>query len=423
MGRLARAALSLALIVAPACSNHPRKGSGSPAAHDAQSAAHDAAVSARWIATTVALGLSFSCALSDRGEVRCWGQGDDGQLGTGARTTVGDDEPPSAVAPVDIGGVASSLTVGDAHACVLLATHRVRCWGRNNHGQLGYGHRNNIGDDEVPASAGDVALDEEVDEISARGDLTCARLRSGAVRCWGRNSYGALGYGRAFRGDLGDDEPVTTPPAIRFGKTVRQLEGRCALFVDGSVTCWGGTAGETRTADIDAPSATQLALGPDVHPARMTAGEVPCFIESGKTALCYQEGASFTVPAVDVVVPATESKAALARLPFADVIDAQVDMTHGCVLLANGAVKCWGIGKNALLGAPDGPSPTVEHALTIDVGVPAAMLAIGNARTCVVTVAGGVRCWGYGRGGLLGYGSEENVGQRAPPSAEGDVPL
>jgi hypothetical protein len=32
----------------------------------------------------------------------------------------------------------------------------VRCWGYNTSGQLGYGHISNIGDDELPSSASDV---------------------------------------------------------------------------------------------------------------------------------------------------------------------------------------------------------------------------------------------------------------------------
>jgi hypothetical protein len=39
---------------------------------------------------------------------------------------------------------------------VLAGSGGVRCWGRAEDGELGYGNRNDIGDNETPALAGDV---------------------------------------------------------------------------------------------------------------------------------------------------------------------------------------------------------------------------------------------------------------------------
>lgn len=43
--------------------------------------------------------------------------------------------------PVDLGTdrTAKALTAGDAHACVILDTDQVKCWGRNYAGQLRLG--------------------------------------------------------------------------------------------------------------------------------------------------------------------------------------------------------------------------------------------------------------------------------------------
>lgn len=49
----------------------------------------------------------------------------------------------------------AQLALG-GHACVLTAGGAVRCWGLGLNGRLGYGNLNNIGDNETPASAGDV---------------------------------------------------------------------------------------------------------------------------------------------------------------------------------------------------------------------------------------------------------------------------
>jgi alpha-tubulin suppressor-like RCC1 family protein len=73
---------------------------------------------------------------------------------------VGDDEPPTAAGDVVIGAPVQAIARGGrgGHACAILADGDLRCWGRNDNGQLGYGHTNNIGDNETPASAGDVPV-------------------------------------------------------------------------------------------------------------------------------------------------------------------------------------------------------------------------------------------------------------------------
>jgi hypothetical protein len=60
------------------------------------------------------------------------------------------------------------VVAGANHSCVR-AAGRVRCWGAGGAGQLGYGNTDNIGDDESPASAGDVYLGTDVRAIAAGG--------------------------------------------------------------------------------------------------------------------------------------------------------------------------------------------------------------------------------------------------------------
>lgn len=43
-------------------------------------------------------------------------------------------------------------------ALLVLTANEVLCWGYNYYGQLGYGHTDDIGDDESPVSAGPVPL-------------------------------------------------------------------------------------------------------------------------------------------------------------------------------------------------------------------------------------------------------------------------
>lgn len=42
------------------------------------------------------------------------------------------------------------------HTCAMLEGNAIRCWGNGALGRLGYANTERIGDDETPASAGDV---------------------------------------------------------------------------------------------------------------------------------------------------------------------------------------------------------------------------------------------------------------------------
>ncbi|MEM9463402.1 MAG: hypothetical protein AAGF11_55180 [Myxococcota bacterium] len=196
-------------------------------------------------AVQLAVGADFACARLEDGAVRCWGANDFGQLGYGHTQSIGDDETPAHAGAVELGGAAVSVVAGAHHACALLDDGAVRCWGLGQSGQLGLGCTSNIGDDELPANVGAVEVGGPVAEIVAGGYHTCARLESGAVRCWGEGSQGQLGYGNVD--DIGDDETPKSVGSVPVGVPVvalaAGLEHTCAVLLGGTVRCWGDGAG------------------------------------------------------------------------------------------------------------------------------------------------------------------------------------
>jgi alpha-tubulin suppressor-like RCC1 family protein len=153
------------------------------------------------------------CGLRDDGAVFCWGgrafDPNAGALGKPGAGVIGDDETPAEAGPVEIGAPAVDVVMGSGHVCALLENGAVRCFGRGWNGQLGYGNTQYIGDNETPESAGDVPLGGTAVQISVGANHTCALLDTGGVRCWGENSYRQLGYGHTE--DIGDDE---TPASV-----------------------------------------------------------------------------------------------------------------------------------------------------------------------------------------------------------------
>jgi len=82
----------------------------------------------------IGAGHEFLCALVGDGGLRCWGNNERGQLGDGGAET----SRTALVTPVDLPPSISVIT-GWRHACALDETGVIRCWGRNQEGQLGIG--------------------------------------------------------------------------------------------------------------------------------------------------------------------------------------------------------------------------------------------------------------------------------------------
>ena len=82
----------------------------------------------------------------------------------------------------------------------------LKCWGRGDHGRLGYDSTESKG-----GAYSDMALldtvfvgdGKTVKTIMASCTHTCVQLNDGSHKCWGDGSYGRLGYNSTD--DLGDD--------------------------------------------------------------------------------------------------------------------------------------------------------------------------------------------------------------------------
>ncbi|TKD06469.1 hypothetical protein [Polyangium fumosum] len=194
-------------------------------------------------------GQYHSCALLADGRVKCWGHGFSGQLGTGDKETRGDDpgEMGDALPAIDLGTGAKALAIAawGQHTCALLHEGRVKCWGNGINGSTGQGDSLSRGDE--PGEMGDVlpAVDLGVGVTAIAIAGNCALFDGGRVKCWGHNGYGRLGLGDTqARGD-GPDEMGDHLPYIDLGAdavAVAVVPGgshTCAILQEGRVKCWG----------------------------------------------------------------------------------------------------------------------------------------------------------------------------------------
>jgi formylglycine-generating enzyme required for sulfatase activity/alpha-tubulin suppressor-like RCC1 family protein len=172
-------------------------------------------------------GMYHTCALTANGGVKCWGGNLFGQLGDGTTSNYRHT-------PVDVSGLTSgviALAAGGWFTCALTNLGGVKCWGDNLYGQLGDGTTT---DRSTPVGVS--GLTGEVNALSGGGEHTCALTGDGAT-CWGRNYYGQLGDGTTSNRFTPVDvsnitSSLTTLSAGGEGHT-------CAVTEGGGVKCWG----------------------------------------------------------------------------------------------------------------------------------------------------------------------------------------
>jgi alpha-tubulin suppressor-like RCC1 family protein len=373
-------------------------------------------------------GRRHTCVLLEGGDVRCWGYNEYGQLGYGHVDQIGDDEVPSSVGAVPVGGVVVQLAAGRYHTCALLDDGNVRCWGYNWNGQLGYGHTEMIGDDEAPAGVDAVDVGGAVAQLAAGNSHTCALLENGAVRCWGANGAGQLGHGEW--NPVGDDEEPSSVAALDLGGRVVQLaaggDHSCALLEGGAVRCWGyngeGLLGYGHMNEIgEAPTlagnvnvggrVVQLAAGRYHTCALLESGAVRCWGYNWEGQL----GLGHTDNIGDDELPSS-----------ADVVQVggrTVQLTAGeeftCALLEDGAIRCWGYNRSGRLGQGHesniGDNEMPDSVDAVDVGGHAVEIVAGRAHTCALLEDGALRCWGHNGYGQLGYGNHWIIGDNELP--------
>lgn len=389
----------------------------------------------------VEAGRQHTCALIEGGRVRCWGNNGAGQLGYGNTNNVGDNEPASAPGDVVLGENVVSIDVGGAHACALLESGDLRCWGNNAGAQLGYGNTNHIGDDEFPFSVNPVAFNVELTAVQLGGRHSCALVGAGNVRCWGTNDYGQLGYGNTTQLAA----PITID--VNLGALALIMaageDHNCAVLDDGALRCWGrndrgqlGYGNTTTIGDTETPgSVVPVPLLPQGIPADTPLSAVAvghshtCVLFEGGQALCWgdnfygQLGQGNTTTIGD-----DETLATLFPIDLGgDATQLVTGRQHTCALLENGDVKCWGRNLYGQLGLGDiahvGDDEVPANVESIDLGGPAETITAGDYHTCALLDQHEILCWGFNDYGQLGYGDTLLRGDDETPRDAGPVPV
>ena len=188
--------------------------------------------------------------------------------------------------------------VGRGHVCARRDDGQLKCWGRNQAGQLGLGRvaaDGGVGDD--PAELGDAMLRVDLGSRAPALALghgqrfACAILDAG-VKCFGQNTHGELGTEQGFphdrHGSLGDRLPYVDLGAGRSAVQLSATEAHvCALLDDDTVKCWGhGALGKLGQGDRADRGQREGTLGDALPPVALGAGLTPVLVNTGPFTSC-----------------------------------------------------------------------------------------------------------------------------------------
>lgn len=202
--------------------------------------------------TFAAIEYSHTCAIQ-AGVVKCWGGDFYGQRGEDALVSN------ASATPVAVTGLPSGirqLGMGTHHSCALSNGGEVWCWGHGAQGQTG----NASFPDAHPLPSRVSGL-STVSSLSMHGGhSTCAALSDGSAKCWGNGARGQLGNG-TFTTATATPVTVQGLTLSAGAKLVAGATHACALLGPSELKCWGNNAAgqvgdgttEHRTSPVSVP--------------------------------------------------------------------------------------------------------------------------------------------------------------------------
>ncbi|MBK7891158.1 MAG: chromosome condensation regulator RCC1 [Bdellovibrionales bacterium] len=340
----------------------------------------------------------ISCARA--GGVKCWGENTSYQLNNGAQTNNG--------TPADLAGYTdgvSQIVAGYEHVCAL-KNGGVKCWGHNDYGQIGDGSATAWISTPTDVSG----LTTGVTAIAAGWRHNCALLNTGAVKCWGWNSYGQLGNGVTG----GSSNVPVSVSGLAAGVTALGFargDHSCALLASGRAMCWGYNffrqLANGTTTDTNTPSYVYASAGvPFEGILNIASNRYGGCLVVGTSVMCW--GLNDVGQIGDGTT--TNSAYPVTAVGLSGIVSVGAGSDHNCALQTGGGVYCWGSNAFGQLGrgAVGGSSGVASTPSLITSG--AVEMAVGRYHNCVRTNTDVMKCWGLNNQYQLGDGTTTSTG-------------
>lgn len=297
-------------------------------------------------------------------------------------------------------------------SCAVMGDHTVRCWGRNDFGELGDGTRSNRN---LPTQV--LNLDH-VEQVDIGLETTCAVLQDASLRCWGYNGTGLL------HDDQNNDRtaPIEPKGITNVAQVSLGDSQACVRHTDDTLECWTGidhygllaANGTQDVVDLDASFFTTTAWlrdgsirnwGTQTLPAvpaqarikRIVGGYYHvCVLVDDGHVYCSGDGGG------DGQSGRPEGSDRHVQ-GITDAIDLAAGFEHTCALLSDHSVRCWGQNERGQLG--DGTNDDSSLPVKVVGAEHVSNVQCGRDHSCARFDDGSISCWGSNQYGQLGDGS------------------
>ncbi|MCL2825403.1 MAG: RCC1 repeat-containing protein, partial [Polyangiaceae bacterium] len=289
-----------------------------------------------------------------------------------------------------LGSGVAAIDCGGEHTCAVGTSGALWCWGDNTYGQLG--------DTSVLTKRSPTIVpgfSQKAVAVSLGEHHSCVITTQGTVWCWGRNHLGQLG--------INSTQAIVGPTQVtELGSGVKTISSHgnhtCAITAAGGVMCWGynatGQLGDNSKVNSLVPKAV-TGLDSGVK-AIACGGNHTCAITSTGHAMCWGHNALGQLGndnLTDRLVPTHVSTSSV-------IAGISAATCSTCALTQSGSVMCWGCGWCGSL-----------NVLTTVDGLESGVRSIfsGYEVSCALTFGGSALCWGDGYFGQLGNGLPDPV--------------